>query len=461
MSLSGRDYSLRPRRTRSKLVPIALSVTAISSGSLAILLGVLPAEQESLQVAPPRVGDLSPVPAAEALVHRAPTTASDSLTDIAEDSLQTDVAANWLEMTVASGDTLSGLFDRYGLAAADWMALSKTDGIGTALTRIRPGDRIRINRDDAGRVTRLEYPLDTITTISAERGEDGFVANTLTADVEERIAYASGEIQNSLFLTANASGLSDRLTMELANIFGWDIDFVLDIRRGDRFSVVYEQRFLDGEKIDDGHILAAEFINQGRLIRAVRFETPEGDADYYTPEGDSMRKAFIRTPVDFARISSGFSLGRKHPILNTIRAHRGVDYAAPRGTPIKATGDGKVIFAGTKGGYGSTVIVQHGRQYTTLYAHMNAFRRGVRSGTRVRQGQVIGYVGSSGLATGPHLHYEFRLDGVHRNPITVPLPRAHPVPAALKAEFTRSVTPLVAQLDVLAKTQQVAINTTE
>ncbi len=460
MSLSGQDYSLRPRQPRSKLVPIALSVTAITSGCLAAVLAVLPTEQETLQVAPPRVGDLSPVPAADASLHDGTVDAASDLPDTAEEALQSEIAANWLEMTVASGDTLSGLFDRYGLAAVDWMALSKTDGIGEALTRIRPGDRLRIDRDDAGRVTRLEYPLDTITTISVERGADGFIADTVTADVEERIAYASGEIQNSLFMTANAAGLSDRLTMELANVFGWDIDFVLDIRRGDRFSVVYQQRYLDGEKIDDGNILAAEFINQGRVIRAVRFETPEGDADYYTPEGDSMRKAFIRTPVDFARISSGFSLGRKHPILNTIRAHRGVDYAAPRGTPIKATGDGKVIFAGTKGGYGRTVIVQHGRQYNTLYAHMNSFRRGVRSGTRVRQGQVIGYVGSSGLATGPHLHYEFRLDGVHRNPITVPLPRAHPVPASLKAEFTDAVTPLVAQLNVLSKTQ-IATNTTE
>lgn len=463
MPMSGRDYSLRPRRHRSKLVPVVLSATAISSASLAAFLALFPAEDpaSTLQVAPPRVGDLSPVPVADALATPAAPQEATAIEALVEEALQTEVAANWLEMTVASGDTLSGLFDRYGLPAADWMALSKTAKAGDALTRIRPGDRLRIDRDASGRVTKLEYPLDQLTTLMVERGDSGeFLAQTLTVDVEERTAYATGEIHSSLFATANAAGLSDKLTMELANIFGWDIDFALDIRRGDQFAVVYQQRFLDGEKIADGDILAAEFINQGRVIRAVRFETPEGDADYYTPSGDSMRKAFIRTPVDFARISSGFNLNRKHPILNTIRAHKGVDYAAPRGTPIKSTGDGKVIFAGTKGGYGRTVIVQHGRQYTTLYAHMNSFRKGIRTGARVRQGQTIGYVGSSGLATGPHLHYEFRLDGVHRNPVTVPLPRAHPVPAALKAEFMQATTPLVAQLNVLSKTQ-VAAHTPE
>ena len=322
MPMSGRDYSLRPRRTRSKLVPVVLSATAISSGSLAAVLALLPAEETTtLEVAPPRVGDLSPVPVAGALTTPATPRDNSPIEALVEEALTTEVAANWLEMTVASGDTLSGLFDRYGLAAADWMALSKTAGAGEALTRIRPGDRLRIDRDASGRVTRLEYPLDQLTTLTVERGDEGqFVAETLTVDVEERIAYATGEIHSSLFATANAAGLSDKLTMELANIFGWDIDFALDIRRGDQFAVVYQQRFLEGEKIADGDILAAEFVNQGRLIRAVRFETPEGDADYYTPSGDSMRKAFIRTPVDFARISSGFNLNRKHPILNTIRA---------------------------------------------------------------------------------------------------------------------------------------------
>ena len=205
--------------------------------------------------------------------------------------------------------------------------------------------------------------------------------------------------------------------MELAGIFGWDIYFALNIRRGDHFTVVYDQLYLDGKKIGNGDILAAEFVNQGQVYRAVRYEKPNGTADYYTPDGNSMRKEFLRTPVAFTRISSRFSLGRYHPILNRIRAHKGVDYAAPTGTPIKATGDGRVAFRGRKGGYGNVVILDHGRGYSTLYGHMSRFARGERVGTRVHQGQVIGYVGSTGMATGPHLHFEVRADGVTTDPV--------------------------------------------
>ena len=218
--------------------------------------------------------------------------------------------------------------------------------------------------------------------------------------------------------------------MELANIFGWDIDFALDIRAGDHFTVIYEERFLNGEKIGNGPILAAEFVNQGRSYKAIRYSDAGNRSDYYSPTGLSMRKAFLRTPVDFRRISSRFGK-RKHPILNRMRMHTGVDYAASRGTPIRAAGDGKVIHKGRKGGYGRTVIIQHGGRYSTLYAHMNSYRRGVYTGKRVKQGQIIGYVGSSGRATGPHLHYEFRVNGVHRNPLTVKLPSAKPINSKL------------------------------
>ena len=365
----------------------------------------------------------------------------------------------WLEMTVAKGDTLSGLFNRYDLAAADWMALARLDGAGKQLQRMRPGDILRVSVNDARRVNKLSYAMDELRTLNVERGvDDAFLASELVAEVETRVAYATGTITSSLFLAAANAGMSDRTTMGLAAIFGWDIDFALDMRVGDSFAVVYEELYLDGEKLRDGEILAAEFINGRRTIRAVRYVDENGDASYYTPGGDSMRKAFIRTPVDFARISSSFSLGRRHPILNKIRAHRGVDYAAPAGTPIKAAGDGKVIFAGTKGGYGRTVILQHGSNRTTLYAHMRSFRRGIRNGARVKQGQVIGYVGSSGLATGPHLHYEFRLNGVHRNPVTVPLPRAHPVPKAQRAAFEQASAPLLSQLDMIVEASRVAAN---
>ena len=408
---------------------------------------------------------LNPIGAAEAApLHEYQPSAetdvtSDPLMDATAASTPT-IAEQWLEMTVAKGDTLSGLFNRYDLPAADWMALARLDNVGKQLSRMRPGDVLRVSIDDSRRVNQLNYAVDELRTLNVQRDADNaFLASELVAEVETRVAYATGTITSSLFLAAAEAGMSDRTTMGLAAIFGWDIDFALDMRVGDRFAVVYEELYLDGEKLRDGAILAAEFINGRRTIRAVRYVDDKGDASYYTPGGDSMRKAFIRTPVDFARISSSFSLGRRHPILNKIRAHRGVDYAAPPGTPIKAAGEGKVIFAGTKGGYGRTVILQHGSNRTTLYAHMRSFRRGIRNGARVKQGQVIGYVGSSGLATGPHLHYEFRVNGVHRNPVTVPLPRAHPIAAKQRAQFEQASAPLLSQLDMIVEASQVATST--
>jgi murein DD-endopeptidase MepM/ murein hydrolase activator NlpD len=244
--------------------------------------------------------------------------------------------------------------------------------------------------------------------------------------------------------------------MELAGIFGWDIDFALDIREGDQFAVLYEGLYLDGERIGTGNILAAEFTNQGKLYRAVRYTDARGHTDYYAPDGHSMRKTFLRTPVSFTRISSRFNSGRKHPILNRIRAHKGVDYAAATGTPVKATGNGKIVLRGKKGGYGNTVVIQHGSSYSTLYAHLNNFARGKTVGSRVQQGEIIGYVGSTGLATGPHLHYEFRVNGVHRNPLTVKLPDAAPLPKKFREDFKLATENLIAQLE-LAKTQTVAL----
>ena len=252
--------------------------------------------------------------------------------------------------------------------------------------------------------------------------------------------------------------MEDSLVMELATIFGWDIDFALDIRTNDHFKVLYEEQFLQGEKLGNGPILAAEFTNQGTTFRAVRYVDDDGKGNYFTPDGKSMRKAFLRTPVELARISSHFNLRRKHPILNKIRAHKGTDYAAPRGTPIKATGDGRVVWVGTKGGYGRTVIIQHGQSYKTLYAHMNKYGRGIGSGKRVRQGQIIGYVGTSGLATGPHLHYEFHHNGVVRNPVSVRLPKAESIPKAELAAFKQQTQPIVAQLDDYSQRMQIAQN---
>jgi murein DD-endopeptidase MepM/ murein hydrolase activator NlpD len=279
----------------------------------------------------------------------------------------------------------------------------------------------------------------------------------LEKPVEIRMQHAKGTIDSSLFLAARDAGVTDTLIMNLAGIFAWDIDFVLDIRQGDSFTMVFEEIWQDGAFVRNGEILAAEFNNDGDTFRAVRYADPDGETGYFTPEGLNVKKAFLRAPIAFTpRVTSNFNPNRKHPVLKSVRPHRGVDYGAPRGTPIKAAGDGKVIFRGRKNGYGNTVILQHGGNITTLYAHMSKFSSKAKSGSRVKQGQVVGYVGATGTATGNHLHYEYRLNGVHRNPRTVKLPQALPVPTKYKADFMASTRPLINHLDAVSKTQRLA-----
>jgi murein DD-endopeptidase MepM/ murein hydrolase activator NlpD len=250
-----------------------------------------------------------------------------------------------------------------------------------------------------------------------------------------------------LFEAGMAAGMTDKITMDMAGIFEWDIDFIQDVREGDEFTVIYEEIWRDGVKLRNGSIVAAEFVNQGKSFRAARYRDATGRTDYYTPDGRSLRKAFIRAPINFTRISSNFNPNRRHPVLNTIRAHRGVDYAAPTGTPIRAAGEGKVLSRGVQGGYGNAIVLQHGGNITTLYGHMSKFGS-YRVGARVKQGDIIGYVGKSGLATGPHLHYEYRVNGAHRNPRTVPLPPANPVPAEYQEDFRTVTETLWRQLDL-------------
>ncbi len=298
--------------------------------------------------------------------------------------------------------------------------------------------------------------LSLTSALRIERAESGFKAEIIDRPIEKRKRLAYGSIETSLFESAADAGLSDRVIMNIAGIFAWDVDFVLDIRSGDDYYVQYEEIWQDGEYVTDGEIVVAEFNNNGQTYRAIRFIDDSGRSDYYTPDGHSVRKAFIRAPVDFTRISSNFNPRRRHPILNTIRAHRGVDYAAPRGTPIKAAGDGKVIFRGVKGGYGNTIILQHGGNITTLYAHMSRFA-GARIGSRVRQGQTIGYVGSTGLATANHLHYEYRLNGAHRNPRTVKLPQANPIDQRYRQQFLATVEPILQELENFKNTQLASV----
>ncbi|MCK5478518.1 MAG: peptidoglycan DD-metalloendopeptidase family protein [Methylococcales bacterium] len=348
---------------------------------------------------------------------------------------------------VKQGESLSTIFSGLDLSKTDLHKIIHANELGPQFATITPGKKLIVNFNPEGHLQELVYKKNLIDTLVAARTDDGFNVEVISKNVEKQITSTQTTINSSLFLDGKEAGLSDKLIMQLADIFAWDIDFALSLRKGDQFTVVYEKVFVEGKEIDTGNIISAEFVNQGHPYTAVRFEDKNGKANYFTPDGKSMRKAFLRTPVDFARISSHFNLKRKHPVLNRIRAHKGVDYAARSGTPIKTTGDGKIVYRGRKGGYGRVVIVQHGQKYSSLYAHMSNYKRGQRVGNHVKQGQVIGYVGKSGLATGPHLHYEFRVNGVHRNPLTVKLPHALPIKKSLLAEFKQQTQPLLAQLN--------------
>lgn len=353
----------------------------------------------------------------------------------------------WHTIKIKSGDTLSDIFAQLDLKPQLLHTILSLGDETATLKRLHPGEIIKFKLAEQSQLMELMYDIDPTRSLRVWSGNDGYQTSLIERPIERRVVHSAGVITSSLFEAAQDAGMSDSLTMQLAGIFGWDIDFALDIRDGDRFSVIYDDLYVDGERLRHGDILAAEFINRGETFKAVRYTDPSGVTNYYTPDGDSMRKAFLRSPVDFSRISSGFSMGRFHPVLNRIRAHKGVDYASPTGTPIKATGDGKVSFAGIKGGYGKVVELQHGSRYSTLYGHMSRFGKGIRNGSTVRQGQIIGYVGMTGLATGPHLHYEFRVDGVHRNPLKVQFPDAAPIAAKYKQDFLTKTRVTLAQLE--------------
>lgn len=363
----------------------------------------------------------------------------------------------WSTVTVGRGDTLSQIFDRQGLPALDWVEILRLDGDARRLKSLKAGDQLLLRQGPTG-LEALRYAFDEAHTLQVQRGTAGFEITTQEAEIERRATYATGEIRSSPWEAGIAAGLPEALIIELADIFGYDIDFGQDLRVGDRFTVIYDELYKDGKKLRPGTILAAEFFNQGKAYRAVRYTDPQGQAGYYAPEGQSLRKAFIRTPLDVFRISSNFSYGRRHPVLNRIRAHLGTDYAAGTGTPVKATGDGRISFMGWKGGYGRLITIRHGSSIETAYGHLSRFRAGLGNGSRVQQGQIIGYVGSSGLATGPHLHYEFRVNGAHRNPRTVALPRSNALPRQNLEHFRASSNPLLAQLDALDRTRLAQAN---
>ena len=357
--------------------------------------------------------------------------------------ISAEIDLKWQTESVKSGDNLSALFFRAGLSAQDVHRMTSSQD-GASLDNLFPGESLRFGLDKSGALQQLDYIKTPLEKYVFSRHEDRYSAKQHIREADTLTTYRQGIIEESLFLAGKEANLPDKLIMELANIFGWDIDFVFDIRSGDSFSVLYEERFIDGEKLSDGNILAASFTNKKKTYNAVRFVGSNGVSNYYTPEGLSMRKAFLRTPLDIFRISSNFNLKRKHPIHKKIKAHRGVDYAAPRGTPVYAAGDGKVTASGYNKYNGNYVFIQHGQTYMTKYIHLH--KRKVRKGQTVKQRQIIGSVGSTGYSTGNHLHYEFLVNGVHRNPRTVKLPKAEPISVSERHNFETAVKPMLAEL---------------
>lgn len=359
-----------------------------------------------------------------------------------------DAEPEWQVVRVRQGQTLGEIFAQQGIAATELARLLDHQGKASGLCHIHPGDEFAFQRDADGALRALRYDRDDRARVVVNFDKDRLSEKLIARDVERRTHVARGTIESSLFGAAAEAGMSDTMVLQLADAFGYDIDFAQDLRVGDSFTVIYDDVYRDGERLHDGNIIAATFVNRGKRYSAFRFTDAKGDTKFYSADGRPLKKTFLRTPVDFTRITSLFSAGRMHPILGTMRAHKGVDYAAPQGTAIRAAGEGKVAFRGWQAGYGNVVILQHGGHYSTLYGHMSRFAS-EQVGQHVSQGQTIGYVGMTGLATGPHLHYEFRVDGAHRDPLTVTTLPPEPLPATELAQFRTQTQPMLAKLKSL------------
>lgn len=427
---------------RSRAVWLAGGSAVIAASSICIALSRLAAP--GLAGAPPR--NLRP-PAVAAIARAVP-----GLVPLAGAARPNAVSAapaapgpDTLRVKIGRNDTLDRVFRRMRLSLADLAAIRSLPGMKEDLDRLRLGESLTLVRRGEA-LLGLTRRLTPAQTLNVVKDASGFRAQVVANPLETRTRTLSAKIDSSLFEAMSAAGGHDSTTLALADIFAWDIDFVNDIQPGDTFTVTYDEVYDHGKYIQDGPILAARFVNAGREYLAVRYVSPDGHAGYYTPDGRSLRKAFLRAPLEFTRVSSPFSLHRKHPILNLIRAHKGVDYAAPIGTPVHAAGDGRVIFAGRRGGYGNLVEIDHAHGITTVYGHLSRFARGLHVGQHVSQGTLIAYVGMTGLATGPHLHYEYRVNGVFKNPQTVSLPDAVPIDGTLRADFLAKTGPLLGSL---------------
>jgi len=352
----------------------------------------------------------------------------------------------WREERFRRGDTVGSMFARLGVDDPEALEFLRTDALARSVYQIKPGRPVTVKTDADGRLATLRFVDGKGERLSIVRDATGFRSRAEAAPTSVRWKVASGEIRSSLFGAADDAGLPDAVTLQLADVFSGDIDFYHDLRRGDGFRVVYEMRYVDGEPVGPGKVVAAEFDNGKRTLRAFLWRDEDGSEAYYSENGAAMRRSFLRSPMEFSRVTSGFSNARFHPILQSWRAHNGVDYAAPVGTPVRATGSGKVTFAGFQNGYGNVIELKHAGVYTTLYAHLSKIVPRVRAGARVTQGEVIGFVGQTGWATGPHLHFEFRAGAEQRNPLTVALPSGEPLPAAHRAAFASQIAPAIDQL---------------
>ncbi|MGZ5034761.1 MAG: M23 family metallopeptidase [Usitatibacter sp.] len=351
---------------------------------------------------------------------------------------------------VLRGDTVAALFDRLGVRDAKAFEFLKSDATGRLIFRqLVPGRTLQAESSAEGELLALRYFMSSGRLLEVTRSAEGLRARQRDITEAPRLVYKSATIRSSLFAATDAAGIPDAIAMQIARVFATDIDFHSDLRKGDRFSVIYEMIYEAGELVAPGRILAAQFVNDGHVHHAVLFKDDEGSEGYYSFDGSNRAKAFLRTPVEFSRVSSGFG-ARFHPIFNNWRAHTGVDFAAPKGTRVLATADGHVLSAGWRGGYGNAIEIRHGSGITTLYGHLSAFAAGIRTGARVQQGQAIGFVGATGYATGPHLHYEFKVAGIHQDPLRVALPKAEPVPARLRSQFIEIANDAHAKIDLVS-----------
>jgi murein DD-endopeptidase MepM/ murein hydrolase activator NlpD len=355
----------------------------------------------------------------------------------------------WRQERIERGDTLGSVLARLGVDDAVAQNFLRTDTSARSLYQLRPGKTVRVKTSDDGRMLALRYLAQGGELLAIDRGVDPvFTARSTIPQPVARLELRSNDIRSSLYAAADDVGLPDTVTTQLTDLFSGDVDFYHDLRRGDHFTVVYEMRDIDGQSAGAGRIVAAEFINKGVVYRAFLWHGGDDADAYYAQDGRSLKKAFLRSPVEFTRISSGFSLERFHPFLQTWRAHKGVDFAAPMGTPVHAAGDGRITIAGRQNGYGNIIVLQHNGAFSTAYAHLSGFAPGVTAGAHVTQGDVIGYVGQTGWATGPHLHYEFRVNDEPRDPLSVALPNAQPIAPGERTAYFEKAAALSGELEM-------------